>query len=250
MHHRATHQTLRIVRHVPAVLLCCACVIVATGAGCSRKVEKKAPISRYPTLPEKPVAPYLQETVFHRTEVGSTDPYLVSGYGLVSNLDNTGGSEAPTPVRDYMIKQMLQHRVNSALQPGWENITPSQILADKRFALVRVDGYMPPGIREGEFFDINVTALPESSTSSLARGDLWRTDLRANGASKSNPGGAVNVWARSQGPLFVNPEYALEKGSDSTAKRSLRRGVVMDGGVSLMSRPLTLILRQPQRSMA
>jgi hypothetical protein len=251
MHH-ATHQTLRIVRRVTVVLLCCACVIVATSAGCSRKVEKKKPISRYPTQPEKPVAPVLADTIFHRTDVGSTDPYLVSGYGLIANLDNTGGSEAPTPVRDFMIKQMQQHYVGSALQPGWENVTPSQILADKRFALVRVDGYMPPGIREGEFFDINVAALPESSTSSLARGDLWRTDLRSNGTDARNLGGPINVWARAQGPLFVNPEYALEKSTatDATAKRSLRRGIVMDGGVSLVSRPITLILRQPQRSMA
>ena len=175
MHHRATHQTLRIVRRVPAVLLCCAWVIVATGAGCSRKVEKKAPISRYPTLPDKPVAPYLQDTIFHRTEVMNTDRYLVSGYGLVANLDYTGGSEAPTPVRDYMIKQMQQHRIGSPSQPGFENIPPSRILADKRFALVRVDGYLPPGIRAGEYFDVEVSALPESSTTSLARGDLYRT---------------------------------------------------------------------------
>jgi hypothetical protein len=88
-----------------------------------------------------------------------------------------------------MIKQMLQHRVNSALQPGWENITPSQILAGQAFRARPRGRVHAAGIREGEFFDINVTALPESSTSSLARGDLWRTDLRANGASKSNPGG-------------------------------------------------------------
>jgi hypothetical protein len=250
MHHRATHQTLRIVRRVPAVLLCCAWVIVATGAGCSRKVEKKAPISRYPTLPDKPVAPYLQDTIFHRTEVMNTDRYLVSGYGLVANLDYTGGSEAPTPVRDYMIKQMQQHRIGSPSQPGFENIPPSRILADKRFALVRVDGYLPPGIRAGEYFDVEVSALPESSTTSLARGDLYRTDLRSSGADTRNLGGPINVWARAQGPMFLNPVYSLEKGGDATAKRSLRRGIVMDGAVAQSSRPIALVLRQPQRSMA
>src|SRR5688572_27289846 len=110
MHHCATH--LRSHSRLPVLALVCAAALsFAVAGGCARKVEKKAPISRYPTLPEKKVAPILQDTVLHRTEVGNTDPYLVSGYGLVTNLDHTGGSEAPTAVRDYMVKQMLQHRV-------------------------------------------------------------------------------------------------------------------------------------------
>lgn len=255
MHHCATHR-----RSSFFVLACCALTLgLALTPGCSRKVQYKAPVSRYDRLPEKEVEPFLKGTVFERTLLGNIDPYLVSGYGLVANLDNTGGSEAPMAVREYMIKQMQQHKFGSALQPGFEDVSPSRVLSDPRFAIVRVDGYMPPGIREGEYFDVNVSALPESRTTSLARGDLYRTELREpRGTTASNPTGSVNVWARSQGPVFVNPGFALdghasggETGADSAAaRRSLRHGIVMDGGHALISRPLVLRLLQPQRSMA
>jgi hypothetical protein len=223
---------------------------LSLGTGCSRKVEAKKPVSRYPTMPEKKVAPILAETIFQRTEASNTEPYLVSGYGLIANLDNTGGSEAPMAVREFMIKQMQQHRFGSLSQPGFEDVPPSRVLADRRFALVRVDGYMPPGIRQGAFFDANVSALPDSGTTSLARGDLYRTDLRTNGTVTANLGGPINVWARAQGSLFVNPVYALDQDPDAAAKRSLRRGIVMDGAQALTDRPIVLRLLQPQRSMA
>ncbi|MGB7157504.1 MAG: flagellar basal body P-ring protein FlgI [Tepidisphaeraceae bacterium] len=220
-------------------------------SGCSRKVKNKAPVSRYTALPEKKVPEFLKDTIFERTELANADPYLISGFGLVANLDGTGNSDAPNAVRDYMIKQMQQHRFGSAQQPGFQDIPPERVLRDPRFALVRVDGYLPPGVREGDYFDINISALNQSTTTSLARGDLYQTELRTNGASVTNPGGAVNVWARAQGPVFVNPAYALGQAPDqASAKQALRRGVVMDGGRAMTSRPLALRLLQPQRSMA
>ncbi len=260
MHHRAPHlhrSSLTI-----TVIACAALAAVLVVGGCSRKVKQKAPVSRYPTLPEKKVAPFLEDSVFHRTELANTEPYLVSGYGLVANLDNTGGSEAPNAVREYMRKQMQQHKFGSSMQPGFEDVSPDRVLADNRFAIVRVDGFMPPGIRQDEFFDVNISALPDSRTTSLARGDLYRTELRFGGGSSTNPGGSVNVWARAQGPVFVNPVYAMDSNSGvnepaaagagvgAAARRSLRHGIIMDGGHALTSRPLVLRLLQPQRSMA
>src|SRR5215210_7131777 len=116
MHHCATHLRTR---RLPFIALCCAALSLGlfVSGGCSRKVEKKKPVSRYPTMPEKQVAPILAESIFQRTDASNTDPYLVSGYGLVANLDNTGGSDVPMIVRDYMIKQMQQHRFGSPSQP-------------------------------------------------------------------------------------------------------------------------------------
>src|SRR5215212_2778984 len=111
MHHCAHHLRSSL----PMVVLCAVALSIglSLGSGCNRKVQKKAPVSRYQTLPEKKVAAILEDTIFQRTDVMNTEPYLVSGYGLVANLDNTGGSEAPMAVRDYMIKQMQQHRFGS-----------------------------------------------------------------------------------------------------------------------------------------
>lgn len=250
MQHCATH--LRSRRLPIVALACCALSLgLALAPGCSRKKQHKAPVTRYEKYPEKEVAPFLKGTIFERTLLQNIEPYLVSSYGLVANLDHTGGSEAPMAVRNYIIKQMQQHRFGSPTMPVYGDISPSQVLADRRFAIVRIDGFLPPGIREGDYFDVNVSALPESRTTSLARGDLYRADLRTNGANSSNPGGAVNVWARAQGPVFVNPGFSLDKDRVSAAaRRSLRHGIVMDGGHAMTSRPIVLRLLQPQRSMA
>ena len=249
MHQGVSHHRSR--RRLAVALACCALSVgFALTPGCSRKIQQKKPVERYAREPEKKVAPFLTDTIFQRTRLENTGYAQFSGYGLVANLDNTGGSEAPGPVREFMIKQMQQHRFDSPSQPGFENVSPTRVLADRRFAIVRVDGFLPPGVREGDFFDVHVSALPESSVTSLARGDLYRTDLRTRGTDAGNLGGPVNVWARAQGPIFVNPAYALGKADDPDARRSLRNGIVMDGGNALTSRPIVLRLLQPQRSMA
>jgi len=254
MHHCAHHR--RRLRIAP-VFCACAVALSAAGlaltSGCSRKVKAKDPVSRYQPLPErKDVPAFLKDTIWERTELTNTETYLVSSFGLVANLDGTGNSDAPIAVREYIIKELQRHRFGDERMPGFEDITPEQVLRDPRFAIVRVDGLLPPGVREGQFFDVHISTLNESTTTSLARGDLYQTDLRTNGASTTNPGGSVNVWARAQGPVFVNPAFALDATANdaAVAKRSLRRGVVMDGGVAMTSRPLALRLLQPQRSMA
>jgi hypothetical protein len=110
-----------------------------------------------------------------------------------------------------------------------------------------VDGYLPPGVRRGQNFDVQVSALSDSHTSSLAGGDLYETELRILGANPADPGGSVNVHARAEGPIFVNPAYALDpKASENpAARRSLRAGVVMSGARSLDDRPISLRLRAP-----
>jgi hypothetical protein len=231
-----------------AVALWLAVGLVAQG--CSSRKPPVA-VSRYPTLPPKKVPDFLKDTIFEKTDLLNTEPFVVSGFGLVANLNGTGSSDVSNAVRDYMIKEMQKHKFGSDLLRGMKDVPPERVLRDPRFAIVRVDGYMPPGIREGETFDVNVSAVPESSTTSLAGGDLYQTDLRINGANPMNPGGSVNLWARCEGPLFVNPAYAMNRDpSDSTVQRSLRRAVVMDGGRAAQTRPLILQLRAPQRSLA
>jgi hypothetical protein len=132
-----------------------------------------------------------------------------------------------------------------------DELTPSRILADPRFAIVKVEGLLPPGVRKRQTFDVDVSAVTESRTTSLSGGDLYQTDLKVNGAYPLAPGGTVNAMARCQGPLFVNPAYALAGDTDdAAARRSLRQGDVMGGGLSMTDRPLTLRIRHPQRSVA
>jgi hypothetical protein len=86
----------------------------------------------------------------------------------------------------------------------------------------------------------------------LAHGDLYDTSLKVAGANPLDPGsGHVEVKAQARGPIFVNPAYALDETSDTTAaKASRREGVVLGGARPLANRPLTLRLRTPEQRLA
>lgn len=243
MHHRFV-QRLCVVVTAAAV----AAPVLTTVSGCTKQPEKK--VTRYQPLPEKEVAGFMRGSVMEFADIQNLEAFPVSSYGLVANLNGTGNSTAPSAVRQYMTKEMQKHRFGSESIRGLANVTPAMVLRDPRFAIVRVDGYLPPGIRKGQHFDVNVSALSESSTTSLARGTLYQSDLRIDGANPITPGGSINVFARAQGPIFVNPVYAFERNpTDPEARRSLRQGVVMDGGVSSTDRPVMLRVRKPQFSV-
>lgn len=224
--------------------------------GCTETPKKVAP--RYPTLAARQVPDYLKDTIFAYTDMGGTEPFPISGYGLVANLNGTGGSRAPTAVREFIVKEMARHGFGNV---GGGLDSPEDILNNRSFAIVRVDGFVPPGARAGSdwwtWFDVRVSALPESETTSLAHGDLYATDLKVQGANPVEPGsGNVSVRAQARGSIFINPAYSLDDTADSPtaqngAARSARRGGVVIGGARpLENRPLYLRLRAPERRMA
>ncbi len=219
--------------------------------GCTSQPKK--PTANYIVLAHRDVPDYLKGTVYEYTDLGGTEPFPVSGYGLVAHLHGTGGSHAPTPVRTFMIKELGRHEFGSL---GSGLGSPEQLLASKDVTIVRVDGYLPPGARSGSdwstWFDIRVTALPESEATSLAHGVLYETDLKVNGANPADPGnGMVTVKAQAAGEVFVNPKYVLDTRTDTpAARRSRRSGVVLSGGRTMTDQPLTLRLRAPERQMA
>ena len=149
-----------------------------------------------------------------------------------------------------MIKELARRGYGDPLVPIYGKIQPNEVLADPNYAIVRVDGEIPPGARKGDWFDVRVSALPGSPTHSLAHGVLFETDLKNNGADKENPVGAINVLAKVKGPILVNPAYALADGVNPTgpARSSLRTGIVMYNGKVQQDHPIFLQLRDPQRS--
>src|SRR5665213_921254 len=239
---------------VVGLLACCAVAGSAILAGCAEEEKKPVTLTKqYDVIAPKTGLPnFMRRTVFEKVDLGNAEAFQVSGYGLVVNLDNAGDSAAPLPVTQYMIKEMVKHGYGSKLNPGWENQSPERVLHDKRVAIVQVIGMLPPGIRKGQSFDVIVQALPKNSTSSLAGGELYLTDLKINGADPQDPFGKVNDYAQCKGFIFVNPAYALNKDikKSTQIRQSLRNGVIMDGGVVKFDRPLFLRLRSPENRMS
>lgn len=236
----------------PRLLGFLALPLIAISIGCtSRPPDAKPAPAR---LPRKEVADFLKGTVWELVDVTNADPLRVSGFGLVVNLEGTGDTRAPNAVREYMIKTMQKHGFGSSVQPGFERLSPEMVLNDplRRTAIVRVDGFIPPGARKNQYFDVQVSALENSNTTSLYRGVLYQTELSPRGGDPLSPGAAgINPWARVSGPIFVNPLYATNPETASAqAKLSLRHGLIMGRGVAADDRPIILRLRDPQPSLA
>ncbi len=234
------------------LLTCIAGMALVMLAGCTEtgRPSTTMPVSRYQSQGLRKVPEYLQGTIYERADVRETTAYAVSGYGLVAGLRGTGDNSAiPQLVREYMIKEMRRGGFGSE-NMGTQDTGPETILRDNRFAVVRVDGLIPPGAREESRFDVYVSALDESYTKSLSHGLLYMMDLRIMGANPRNPGGSVNTKAVATGPVFVNPAYALLSGEslDAQAQASLRFGMVMDGAVCKIDNPLMIRVRDPQFS--
>jgi hypothetical protein len=151
-----------------------------------------------------------------------------------------------------MVKEMVKRGFGSKLREQYSEMRPEVMLRDPRFAIVRVDAFIPPGARKDSQMDVQVSALDGTATRSLAGGILYRADLKVNGALPQAPEYQPKVSAVGEGNLFVNPTYAAAAPTTgpSSAGNSLRFGWVMNGGIVNEDRSLFLRVRVPQRSLA
>ncbi len=199
----------------------------------------------------QPDAPVVKDPPILRGAIGAMatlrgDEYLlVSGYGIVVGLDGTGSSDAPPGVRASMERMMTTRGVGrETYGMGWT--TPARMLDDRDTAIVVVQAALPPGAPEGASFDVLVSALPGSATTSLEGGRLWEADLRAG---PPRVGGAdTPVIARASGELFINPfADPAASGADAINRRS---GRILGGGTVVQGRDLFLALNAPSHARA
>ncbi len=173
-------------------------------------------------------------TIGSITEVGNVLPIQVSGVGLVTGLEGTGGSP-PGMYRKMLEEQMRKAKVENVKQ--WLDSPDS--------ALVLVSALMPAGCRKGDPLDVEVTLPPGSKATSLRGGVLQYTTLRSFDTTKSikpDYKGADrlllgNVLAHAKGTLIVGLGNA-----DDPAE--VRRARIWGGGVSHLDRPFGLYLKK------
>jgi hypothetical protein len=177
-------------------------------------------------------------TVGDVTEVANVAPLTVSGVGLVTGLEGTGGGTPQGSFRTMLENELAKQKVQSV----------KEALASENNALVLVSAVIPVGTHTNEPLDVEVTLPPGSGAKSLRGGILQRCVLYNYDTSKNiNPetekGNFLlrgHICARASGPLLVG------FGDGDEASRQ-KRAVVWGGGISLIDRPFYLTLKNDQQ---
>ena len=152
----------------------------------------------------------------------------IEGVGLAGGLKSSGSNPAPGWQVEHLVRELKAR----------EDIdNPKSLLASKDTSMVLVKGYLPPGIRKGDNFDLEIRTMPKSDTSSLFDGQINRTRLRTMAVlgRKVREGHVLGVG---QGGILIDSLF--ESRQDQSNKV---RGWVLGGGIALEDRPLGLSIR-------
>ena len=173
----------------------------------------------------------IEDTIGMYAEIFASDAIPVSGYALVGGLNGTGSSECPEQIRTYLQKYILQ-RLSDA------RINVNELISSPDTAVVLVEGMIPPAASKNQKFDIRVTALSGTQTTSLEGGWLYGADL----FESHQVGQSIKPLASAEGPVFTD-----STGSDS---QNHRAGYVLGGGTVIEEYRVNLALRLPDYRIA
>ena len=191
--------------------------------------------SQSPDEKDSPLETTVQTPMIgEHTTIAGLNLITLQGVGLVTGLDGTGSDAPPSHYREMMLDDMRRRNIKN----------PNQILASPNTALVIVRAYLPPLVRKGDKFDIEVRVPGESESTSLNGGWLMETYLSEQ---QIVPGQGLmkgHVFAKAQGPILVS----TGEGDKESLAGVLRRGRVLGGGTSTTERDLTIFLRNDFRS--
>ena len=113
----------------------------------------------------------LDRTVSQLATIARYGEIPVRGYGIVAGLAGTGSSECPPDLRNALIKYIWK-------QVPAGTIDPDEFINSRDTAVVEVYGVIPSFALRNETFDVKVTALPSTQTTSLDGGTLYPVELR------------------------------------------------------------------------
>jgi hypothetical protein len=168
----------------------------------------------------------VNDTIGMYAEIFASDAIPISGYALVGGLNGTGSSECPTQIRTYLQKYILQHLSGA-------KVNVDDLISSLDTAVVVVEGMIPPAASKNQRFDVRVTALPGTQTTSLEGGWLYGVDL----FEARQVGTGIKPLATAEGPVFT--DSAIPGSQDP------RTGYVLGGGTVVEEYKVNLALRLP-----
>jgi flagellar basal body P-ring protein FlgI len=216
-----------------------AAIIATLVPGCQKIIAPSAPATPPPTYKGPD---FLQGTIGSVTTVRGFEPMLVSGFGLVTSLANTGSADIPPELRQWFLDE-LGKRGFGRHETGYGDLTPTQVLASDTTAVVMVEALIPPGSVAGDRFDLLVSSLPQTQTTSLEGGLLYSTDLRIGGIRLGPT--ATPAYATGRGWLLMNPFTTPAPAESGLIVPENLQGIVPAGGLVTRTFPIELHTHQP-----
>ena len=154
--------------------------------------------------------------------------------GLVTGLAGTGSDPPPSLQRQALMADMQAREV----------VEPNKLLASPTTSLVWAHGFIPPGARKGDRFDVVLEVPSDNDTTSLAGGWLMETRL-SEMAVLGNRVRDGHMLATAEGPVLVDP--VSEATRDGVSKLRAR---IPGGGIVLTPRHIGLVIAAEHRSVA
>jgi flagellar P-ring protein precursor FlgI len=168
----------------------------------------------------------LGNTIGSLVEVTTPESIPVEGYGLVAGLSGTGSVECPAQIKAYLIRYIQTQLPQSS-------VDAEKLISSRDTAVVHIEGAMPAIAWKNQPFDVRITALPATQTTSLENGSLYTAELKVKGTF----GITTRVVANAEGPIFID--------KTAVGKADKRLAYVLNGGKILEDGRLSLELRRP-----
>jgi flagellar basal body P-ring protein FlgI len=152
----------------------------------------------------------------------------VEGIGLAVGLRGTGSNPLPSGQRDYLVKEL-------EMKHDGDNV--ERTIASDSSELVLLQGKLPPGIRKGEKFDIEIRTMPKTEASSLENGMVLQTRMRPMAVlGRSVKKG--HVIAMGKGRILVDALFESRKDQPNRL-----HGYILGGGIAMEDRELQLTIQ-------
>lgn len=236
-------------KHIPNLTMALACLAaLPLSFGCASKQEWDEFFKVNQDKGTQPEAvartvsknPAIRDTIAPLVTIEGMRLNQVRGFGLVTDLVDTGGRDGPEPVKEYLFKEI--QRSQDPSRPG---PIPQEIMNSKDVCMVELTGFIPAGAQKGDRFDVAVKALGSEATS-LVGGRLVLGELKV---WAETPSGVLSgaTLATVSGPILVSP---FNKAGKPASKVDLTYGMVLGGGRVKENRKIRLVLNDPSPSMA
>ena len=135
--------------------------------------------------------------------VAGLNSRAIEGVGLVVGLEGTGDDPPASNLRTELLEEMRRRNVEN----------PNQWLRRPSTTLVLVRAYIPPLIRKGDRFDVEIYLPPGSEATSLAGGSLLECNLTEKAVVAGRGVLDGNRLAIASGHLLLEGDEAAGNGT-------------------------------------